>query len=490
MFRRSLVLSLSAVTLFSLALTVPALSASNVRMVRLSLVEGGVQIERVAGQAYEKALLNLPIVQGMSLRTQDGRAEVEFEDGSTVRVGPGTQLAFKELSRRESGAAVSAFVLLSGTAYVNCKGSRYADSDKARSGAKEDDFSFLVGTRLLRPGPKAHFRLKLDKGKAEIAVFDGQVGVDEPSGTVEVSKKQSLTVDLANDQYALAKKVTQDPLDAWDMEQQQYHDRYLAASSEVNSPYSYGVSDLGYYGGFFNAPGYGLVWQPYFVGAGWDPFMYGAWVGDPCSANWALDPSCGSMWVSGYPWGWLPYHYGSWIYLSNVGWAWQPGGFSTWRPITPVFHTPQNFSPPRPPAGLGQNPVMVDRRPAVIRTGFERPTTDKLMVRNGSAGMGIPRGAVRNPQKISEQMERRGEATVFVRPVIPASVARERASALNGQGRGTQAPQQASRASSPPPSATSTSSAGRVSTPPSGNSGGFSRPSGGGFSAPAGSPRR
>jgi hypothetical protein len=57
----------------------PAFADSQVRIVRLSNVEGAVQVDRNTGQGLEKAFLNMPIVQGMKLATKEsGRAEVEF----------------------------------------------------------------------------------------------------------------------------------------------------------------------------------------------------------------------------------------------------------------------------------------------------------------------------------------------------------------------------------------------------------------------------
>ncbi len=73
------------------------------------------------------------------------------------------------------------------------------------------------------------------------------------------------------------------------------------------------MSDLNYYGNFMTVPGYGNVWQPYFIGANWSPFQDG---------GWAFYPGFGYMWVSGYPWGWMPYSYGSWAYAPGFGWVW------------------------------------------------------------------------------------------------------------------------------------------------------------------------
>ena len=137
-----------------------------------------------------------------------------------------------------------------------------------------------------------------------MAVFNGEVEVNGASGKVDVEKKHSATFDLAGSApYTLANNLEPDPYDDWDKQQDKYHQQYSAANSY--SPYAYGASDLNYYGSFYNIPGYGMMWQPYLVGAGWDPFMNGAWM-------WY--PGAGYAWISSLSWGWTPYRYGSWTY--------------------------------------------------------------------------------------------------------------------------------------------------------------------------------
>ena len=47
---------------------------------------------------------------------------------------------------------------------------------------------------------------------------------------------------------------------------------------------------------------------------------------NPYSAGaWMFNNGLGYSFASAYPWGWLPYHYGSWAYLPNAGWARLPG---------------------------------------------------------------------------------------------------------------------------------------------------------------------
>src|ERR1700685_3375529 len=76
----------------------PAAADSQARIVRLSDVQGGVQINKNSGLGFENAFLNLPVTQGTQLRTREnGRAEIEFEDGSTLRLTPRSELDFSTL---------------------------------------------------------------------------------------------------------------------------------------------------------------------------------------------------------------------------------------------------------------------------------------------------------------------------------------------------------------------------------------------------------
>src|SRR5580698_9663009 len=79
-------------------LALPAFADSQARIVRLSDVQGSVQIDKNTGMGFENAFLNLPITQGTQLRTGDnGRAEIEFEDGSTLRLTPNSSVEFSTL---------------------------------------------------------------------------------------------------------------------------------------------------------------------------------------------------------------------------------------------------------------------------------------------------------------------------------------------------------------------------------------------------------
>src|SRR5438067_11148699 len=103
------VLTVSACALLAL----PALADSQARIVRLSDVQGSVQIDKNTGMGFENAFLNLPITQGAQVKTHDrARAEIEFEDGSTLRLTPNTTVQFSTLGLSDAGKRISVINLV------------------------------------------------------------------------------------------------------------------------------------------------------------------------------------------------------------------------------------------------------------------------------------------------------------------------------------------------------------------------------------------
>jgi hypothetical protein len=129
-------------------LALPAGAESQVRIVRLSDVQGRVQIDKNSGLGFENAFANLPITQGTQLRTgENGRAEIEFEDGSTLRVTPNTMVEFSRLGLSDAGQRVSTVDLVEGRAYVNWLG---------KSG---DEFTLNFSREKVELNQAAHFRV-------------------------------------------------------------------------------------------------------------------------------------------------------------------------------------------------------------------------------------------------------------------------------------------------------------------------------------------
>ena len=71
------------------------------------------------------------------------------------------------------------------------------------------------------------------------------------------------------------------------------------------------------YGTWLNDSVYGTVWVPSrtYVGTGFTPYL--------TAGHWVYDNDY--VWVSDYPWGWAPFHYGRWVFIPAIGWSWIPG---------------------------------------------------------------------------------------------------------------------------------------------------------------------
>jgi hypothetical protein len=74
------------------------------------------------------------------------------------------------------------------------------------------------------------------------------------------------------------------------------------------------------YGDWVDDPEWGMVWIPDVVVVGEDFVPYRT------AGHWAADVNDEWVWVSDYGWGYIPFHYGRWVWLGELGvWAWVPG---------------------------------------------------------------------------------------------------------------------------------------------------------------------
>ena len=351
-YRRVGLALLMAFALGAGVLAPQALADSNARIVRLSYVDGEVQMDRRDGRGFEHAFLNMPLAPGTQVTTRDdGRAEIEFEDMSTVRLAPGTLVETQSLDLRSSGSKYTLVDLQDGTAYFNI---RKRDDD--------NDFRVSTGQREFSLTRASRFRLRVDHKQVVLAVFSGEVEITDEKGRLTVRKNETLTLDLDDpSRYFLAKGVDQDRYDDWDRERDEYRDRYASQGSYrgYSSAYSYGVADLNYWGNYSYISGYGYMWRPHYYGIGWNPYSNGAWY-------WY--PGAGWIWVSAYPWGWMPFRYGSWYYIGGHGWCWRPGRqWNSWSPVVAVHNPPAGHVVPTPPPPTGRrDPVLVGSGPTTI----------------------------------------------------------------------------------------------------------------------------
>lgn len=369
----------------------PPSEVSKVRIVRLSQVNGEVQLDRNTGRGYELALANLPIVEQSRLATGMGTAEVEFEDNSSLRIAPGSIVEFPQLDRLPDGGTASTVRLVKGTAYVSLLKTRGSE------------FNLLFGQQKLQLPPASHIRLQLDGNQATLAVLDGTVRIDGTPEPIDIPHKKTVTFNLLDQaQPAVVKDVVPGPYDSWDKNAAAFHGQ--SAATSFGSPYAYGSSDMLYYGAFMSMGGCGSMWRPYFASADWDPYANGIW---------AWYQGAGYSWVSPYPWGWTPFHFGSWSYCSGAGWGWQPGG--SWNGLnnaiafvpTGAAH-PTPARPIRPPAPGAPTLTALNLKP-LVRS--QVVSGDSFVFRTDSAGLGIPRQGLGQLDKFSHSALTRGTAT-------------------------------------------------------------------------------
>ena len=333
-----------------LAAAAPLLHAdSNVRIVRLSYVDGNVEIDQRDGQGFETAFMNMPVTPGTRIQTRsDSRAEIELEDGSTLRLAPDTLVEFTAMSLRSDGSRDTMVELEGGTAYIDLRHQR------------DDDFRLNVAHNTMTLHHSVRFRVSLDDRNVTIVPIKGDLEVLTENGkTVDVRKGETLSLDLTDpDHFYRAHESQPGEFDAWDQERQDYRENYANNAQQVvangydSAPgYAYGASDMNYYGAYSYLPGYGWVWQPTYMPLGWNPYMDGAWV---------FYPGYGWQWVSAYPWGWVPYHYGNWFYVSGRGWCWRRHHHrdndhdrDDWHPAPVIVNGPPHFQPPVPPPTTG-----------------------------------------------------------------------------------------------------------------------------------------
>ncbi len=279
---------------------------SHVRIVRLSFVEGNVTLLRPASVDWAAAAVNTPIQQGFQLSTdKNSFAEVEFENGSTARVGELSLLKFDQLALTETGDEKNVLTLDQGYGTFQV------------SPAKISTFEVHSGDSTFTPQGKTEFRVDLDRGQIRLEVFKGSVDATSSEGSARVAKDGILEIAPgATQAFNSSSGIQRDDWDAWvdDRDQQESAAAADPPGGLAPGAPAYGWSDLNQNGTWSYFDGYGYGWVPDAWGA-WSPFSLG---------QWAWYPGFGYTWIGYEPWGWLPYHYGGWDYDPMFGWAWFP----------------------------------------------------------------------------------------------------------------------------------------------------------------------
>ena len=282
-----------------------------VRMGRIAYTQGKISW-RTSDQAdWSNATTNLPLRQGASVWVNNGgRAEIQFDDGSRLRLGNGTIVTLEtmysddkgELTELKLNTGLASFTLVS-------KLSQYQIDTPL--------------TSIKAVGP-AQIRIGISKG-IEVAVRKGTVQFEGSQGTTTLNTGDYATLNNNSDPIRVASLPAADNWDQFnDNRDASYNqpDAYLPRSVAIMS------GNLNNYGSWRSNARYGHIWHPRGISANWRPYHDGHW-------TW-VDPF-GWTWVGGEEWGWAPYHYGSWIH-DDGGWGWAPGPSQQyWSPAVVSF---------------------------------------------------------------------------------------------------------------------------------------------------------
>jgi ferric-dicitrate binding protein FerR (iron transport regulator) len=294
---------------------------SHARVVRLSYVSGTVMVKRPASAEEEPAMVNVPIQEGFELSASGGSyAEVEFENGSTARIGELSKLLFDQLALDARGNKLNGMTFEQGYATFHFLPEHNPPRSTKKDGIVHfqptygDVYRVKIADATVTAGGKCEFRTDLEQDLFRVEVFSGSVDVATPTlssklGEGKILEHKSGGTELA---FNTQKGIVKDAWDQWT----EGRDRQvqLTEKDEAVHPIGprYGWSDLDAYGEWIALPSGRFGWSPYAM-AGWSPYTYGQW-------GWY--PAFGWTWISGEPWGWLPYHCGLWDFDPTFGWYW------------------------------------------------------------------------------------------------------------------------------------------------------------------------
>jgi FecR protein len=318
------------------------------RAVRLSDVDGQVQLSQGNQVLASQAMVNAPLFEGTQISTSDdGRAEIQFEDGSVARVSPNSQVTLTTL-RQEGSSADTEITLNNGLAYF-----------EIQTATQPNHFRVRFGDNVVSASGFTIFRANLDTPPGEVAVFSGNAHIDGPNSmAVDIHGGQSLKLNGETaGSYITSEIIEPDSWDAWNSDRDQalteQEAQRTTATANVPDSSNPAWSDLDANGNWYNVPGQGYVWSPNEAeNAGWDPYGCG---------NWMWTPGYGYVWVSCESWGYMPYNSGAWSYYDGFGWGWAPGFGAPWWGggiyVINIVRAPYLYKPPLRPHGGPVSPV-------------------------------------------------------------------------------------------------------------------------------------
>jgi hypothetical protein len=241
----------------------PPSIATYPQIVRIRSLEGDVRVtrgkegEKASGATWEKAVAGLPLATGFSLVTGVGRAEIEFEDASTVYLAENSALAFNDI-HTTAGIPFTSIALLSGTATLHVK-------------LMVPAFFRLItptDSMIARYPDETYARVTSFTDATEITVLS-DMRLDFSSSTAQIRNltKGQTVVDHGNGLTTPSDARTTHPMPAWDawvderVNKRAQAEAAMMKASGLTAPIP-GLADMEGQGNFFACAPYGTCWEP------------------------------------------------------------------------------------------------------------------------------------------------------------------------------------------------------------------------------------
>lgn len=282
-------------------------SCEELGAIRMSLVEGNVQIYDRDSDEWLQASINMPLTDGDLISVQgDGRAELHINGGIFVRLDHSTSFELVTLTDTDAH-----FYLDHGQIYINNKkGGRQIiqiDTPVATNTTADNSISLLS---------------VVDSDTTELTLIKGHAFLESRQGKTRVSSGNSFKISQFGAEVSPISAP--DDWENWNLQRDDDQQRLGESTRYLPEELHDYSNDFDKNGKWTFVKEYGYVWSPVVVGFDWVPFRMGQWI-------WVRNDY---VWVSDERWGWAPHHFGRWTNIKGRGWCWVPPktGSVSWGP--------------------------------------------------------------------------------------------------------------------------------------------------------------
>jgi hypothetical protein len=271
-----------------------------IRVARLGYMEGSVSFQPAGEDDWVGAVPNRPMTTDDKLwADKDSRVAVQLGTAA-IRLNENTGISFLNLDDHT----------------VQIQLSSGAINVRVRQLGQDDDFEVDTPNLAFVVTQPGSYRVGVNEDGTYtlVAIRDGAGQATGNGQTYSLHGGQRCTFSGTESLNADVEDIgPPDTFDNWAYARDHRWDD--SRSAQYVSRDVVGFEDLDDNGDWRDDPNYGHIWFPTHVDEGWAPYHVGHW-------DW-IEP-WGYTWVDDSPWGYAPFHYGRWAFVSGR-WGWIAG---------------------------------------------------------------------------------------------------------------------------------------------------------------------